>query len=414
MTEGDGGWKDSFHEHLYDDKFDVGADGKLNSIAATIYAGDPHCDPDPNTKFESSDSCDVIIHYTNKDWVWQKAGATTGTASKDTVVDAKPATDTGCGGSYVFVQSSISTFLGDPLLSRKVDRQVLEAKGDDASWYDVECDTAGRPAALTRYQFGKKTALRYLEYDGESRHVARLVAKNLDGKVFLTEIIERDAQMRPAKIEDLGADGQVEKIGLFSYRDDFVDLNVTEAKTGNFLFRMREWFDGSGSLKELYMYYPKYWYDYHYDPETGLYHSHDKYDGDNKFEITNYEYDEFGNTLSRKSTCVNTCNEDGFGKFDHGHMVHEEVSRKNGEKLVWENEYDDKGRLAVSRMSANGRFVIKFVVERDGTVVKRTVAYSPKGKKLFVYELAETVYINRDGSPSNGGKYQRFTKRNVW
>jgi hypothetical protein len=95
-------------------------------------------------------------------------------------------------------------------------------------------------------------------------------------------------------------------------------------------------------------------------------------------------------------------------------MVHEEVSRKNGEKLVWENEYDDKGRLAVSRMSANGRFVIKFVVERDGTVVKRTVAYSPKGKKLFVYELAETVYINRDGSPSNGGKYQRFTKRNVW
>jgi hypothetical protein len=65
-------------------------------------------------------------------------------------------------------------------------------------------------------------------------------------------------------------------------------------------------------------------------------------------------------------------------------------------------------------MSANGRFVIKFVVERDGTVVKRTVAYSPTGKKLFVYELAETVYINRDGSPSNGGKYKRFTKHNVW
>jgi formylglycine-generating enzyme required for sulfatase activity len=72
MVEGDNGWKDSFHEHLYDDSFDIGADGKLNSIAATIYAGDPHCDPDPNTKFESSDSCDVTIHYENKDWVWKQ------------------------------------------------------------------------------------------------------------------------------------------------------------------------------------------------------------------------------------------------------------------------------------------------------------------------------------------------------
>jgi hypothetical protein len=73
MVEGDNGWKDSFHEHLYDDSFDIGADGKLNSIAATIYAGDPHCDPAPDAKFESSDSCDVVINYENKDWLWKKA-----------------------------------------------------------------------------------------------------------------------------------------------------------------------------------------------------------------------------------------------------------------------------------------------------------------------------------------------------
>jgi formylglycine-generating enzyme required for sulfatase activity len=72
MVEGNDSWKETFHEHLYDDSFDIGADGKLNSIAATIYAGDPHCDPDPNAKFESSDSCDVVIRYENKDWVWQK------------------------------------------------------------------------------------------------------------------------------------------------------------------------------------------------------------------------------------------------------------------------------------------------------------------------------------------------------
>jgi hypothetical protein len=69
---------------LYDDTFDIDADGKLNSIAATIYAGDPHCDPAPNTKFESSDSCDVTIRYENKGWVWKKAGATTGADSVTT------------------------------------------------------------------------------------------------------------------------------------------------------------------------------------------------------------------------------------------------------------------------------------------------------------------------------------------
>lgn len=416
MTEGDGGWKEIFHEHLYDDTFDIGVDKKLNSISASIYAGDPHCDPAQNTKFMSSDSCDVVIHYENKDWVWQRTRSQpTSQVTGDQIgTDTAPSTNESCGGSYVFVQ--LVTFLYDPLLGPKADRQVVEAKGDAASWYDVECDAAGRPAIFTRYQFGKKTGLTALEYDSQSNHVARQVAKGPDGNVLDTSVIERDAMMRPARIEVLGADGVTEMIGVFSYRDDFLDLNVSEAKSGASLWHAREWFDGSGALTQAQWHYPKFWYDYHYDPKTGLYPSHDKYNGELKFEITNYEYDEFGNTLSRRSTCiVDTCDTvNNFGKYDHGRLAHEESKLKSGDQLVWENAYDAEGRLAVSLLTANGRFVIKFVIERDGPLVKRTVAYSPKGKKLFVYDRAETVYITRDGSPVNGGKHKRFTKHNVW
>lgn len=416
MTEGEGDWKEIFHEHLYDDTFDIGQDKKLNSISASIYAGDLHCFPAPNAKFESSDSCNVMIRYKNKNWVWKKAGANKGAAPKDAVVDASSSTETECGGSYIFVQFSIKTFFADPLLSGKIDRRKLEAKGDAASWYDVECDATGRPALFTRYQFGRKTGLTALEYDSLSSHVIRQVDKNPDGKILSTDVIARDAKMRPARIEILGANGESEKIGLFSYQDDYVDLNISAAKDGAALWHAHEWFDDSGAVTRAQWHYPKFWYDYHYDPKTGLYPSHDKYDGDQKFAITDYEYDEFGNTLSRRSKCiVDTCDTmTSFGKFDHGHLAHEETKLKSGDQLVWENQYDAEGRLAVSRLNANGRFVVRFVVERDGTLVKRTVAYSPKGKKLFVYDRAETVYITRDGSPVNGGEYKRFTKHNVW
>ncbi|MBY3044224.1 formylglycine-generating enzyme family protein [Rhizobium leguminosarum] len=416
MTEGDGGWKEIFHEHLYDDTFDIGDDKKLNSISASIYAGDPHCDPAQNAKFMSSDSCNVVIHYENKHWVWRKTRSQpTSQVTGDQIgTDTAPSTNESCGGSYVFVQ--LVTFLYDPLLGPKADREALEAKGEAASWYDVECDAAGRPAIFTRYQFGKKTGMTGLEYEGQTSHVARQVDEDPDGKILSTSVIARDAKMRPASIEVRSENGEAEKIGLFSYQDGHVDLNISAAKDGAALWHAREWFDDSGALRRAYWYYPKFWYDYHYDPRTGLYPSHDKYDDDLKFATTDYEYDEFGNTLSRRSTCiVDACDTvTSFAKFDHGHLAHEEAKLKSGDELVWENEYDAEGRLAASRLSANGHFVIKFVVKRDGTLVKQTVAYSPKGKKLFVYDRAETVYITRDGSPVNGGKYKRFTKHNVW
>ncbi len=67
-----GSWKEIFHEHLYDKKLSIGNDSKLQLITATIYAGDPHCHPAKGAKFQSSDSCDVLIRYKNKSWHWEK------------------------------------------------------------------------------------------------------------------------------------------------------------------------------------------------------------------------------------------------------------------------------------------------------------------------------------------------------
>ena len=72
MIEADKGWKEIFHEHLYEKTFNIVKDRKLKSIAASVYAGDPHCGAAPGSKFMSSDSCSVRIRYEHKTWNWQK------------------------------------------------------------------------------------------------------------------------------------------------------------------------------------------------------------------------------------------------------------------------------------------------------------------------------------------------------
>jgi hypothetical protein len=68
----DKGWKEIFHEHLYDKTFDIGKDNQLKSITAWVYAGDPHCGTPPGVKLMSSDACNVEISYQDKGWVWKK------------------------------------------------------------------------------------------------------------------------------------------------------------------------------------------------------------------------------------------------------------------------------------------------------------------------------------------------------
>jgi hypothetical protein len=68
----DKGWKESFHEHLYEKDIDIGENRELKTITAFVFAGDPHCSNPPETKFMARESCRVGISYENKDWVWQK------------------------------------------------------------------------------------------------------------------------------------------------------------------------------------------------------------------------------------------------------------------------------------------------------------------------------------------------------
>lgn len=65
-------WKTVFKEHLYRSFLSVDDQGKLNLIAASIYAGDPRCAPEAGSKPMSSESCDVLIRYRDKQWQWQR------------------------------------------------------------------------------------------------------------------------------------------------------------------------------------------------------------------------------------------------------------------------------------------------------------------------------------------------------
>jgi hypothetical protein len=69
--DGDKGWKEIFHEHLYEKTFNID-DKKLKSIEAWVYAGDPHCKTPPAPRLMSRDSRNIDIRYQNKRWIWRK------------------------------------------------------------------------------------------------------------------------------------------------------------------------------------------------------------------------------------------------------------------------------------------------------------------------------------------------------
>jgi hypothetical protein len=64
-------WMKVFDEHLYR-KFIAVDDGQLKSITLSVYAGDPHCGPDPKKQYSSGQSCDLTVYYRNGNWVWEQ------------------------------------------------------------------------------------------------------------------------------------------------------------------------------------------------------------------------------------------------------------------------------------------------------------------------------------------------------
>jgi hypothetical protein len=67
-----GRWQRIFNEHLYA-KFIAIDDEKMRFqlMVASIYAGDPRCQPNPKKDYTSGKSCNLIVTYRNDRWNWQ-------------------------------------------------------------------------------------------------------------------------------------------------------------------------------------------------------------------------------------------------------------------------------------------------------------------------------------------------------
>jgi hypothetical protein len=65
-------WRKIFDEHLYDKFLAIDWENmRLQLIVASIYAGDPRCQPRPGKQYASGMSCNLIVSYQNDRWSWQ-------------------------------------------------------------------------------------------------------------------------------------------------------------------------------------------------------------------------------------------------------------------------------------------------------------------------------------------------------
>ena len=72
---GNGKWRKIFDEDLY--SYHLVIDGERESnrfqlLIATIWAGDPRCDPDQKKHYDSGQACNLFVTYKNGKWKWQK------------------------------------------------------------------------------------------------------------------------------------------------------------------------------------------------------------------------------------------------------------------------------------------------------------------------------------------------------
>jgi hypothetical protein len=95
-------------------------------------------------------------------------------------------------------------------------------------------------------------------------------------------------------------------------------------------------------------------------------------------------------------------------------MAREDILDKAGNHRTYDFDHDDSGLHLSSTLHVNDRFIAKFVVERNGTTVLRTIAYDSEGHKMIIYPNLEVYYVNRVGSPSLGGKYDKLIQGSLW
>jgi hypothetical protein len=65
-------WRKIFDEHLYAKFLALDWEHmRLQLIVASIYAGDPRCQPTPGKQYTSGMSCNLIFSFRNDRWDWQ-------------------------------------------------------------------------------------------------------------------------------------------------------------------------------------------------------------------------------------------------------------------------------------------------------------------------------------------------------
>lgn len=66
---GSASWKKVFDEHLQRKVISLSGN-RFKSMAISIYAGHPRCNPDPKLTYTSGQNCNVVVQYRNGGWVW--------------------------------------------------------------------------------------------------------------------------------------------------------------------------------------------------------------------------------------------------------------------------------------------------------------------------------------------------------
>ena len=65
-------WKKIFDKNLFRKFISLGKGNRFRLMAVSIYAGDPHCKPDPGKDYTSGQSCDALVFYLGNAWRWEK------------------------------------------------------------------------------------------------------------------------------------------------------------------------------------------------------------------------------------------------------------------------------------------------------------------------------------------------------
>lgn len=318
-------------------------------------------------------------------------------------------------GSYGYAEIS-NTLLYSPILKASWNTMQIVSGADEGTvWNEIKCDELHRVATIRTFRSRTMTEITSPEYVGDSHFVRRFSTKSPSGQLLTGVTITRDDENRPVKIETQGEDGAPGKIGNVVYEGNKQLVEVLDSRTGLKVQDWVRWFYPDGSIRTWRVNYPTYWLEYQYDVTDG--HLKTRYGGDAKgvLEKTSFQNDRWLALTSEETIALAERNNivKKLGGYSNGHLVKETMIFRNGGREEWKNVFDGNS-LKESRMSVNGRFVVKFVVSMNGQEILGTTAYAPDGHKLFYYPGVAQKYISRDGSPTNGTKFEKLSKRLAW